>query len=86
MPTIAMPQAFTDHQLSRKVKASRILSLKNITGSYTISTQVRELSKEENLLDSQIHFMYVACQSHQCPRIEILDLLDFLHFLLWYDS
>ena len=51
-----MPRAFTDHPLSRKVKASRILSLKNITGSYTISTQVRELSKEENLRDCQIHF------------------------------
>ena len=74
-----MPRGLTDHPLSRKVKASRILSLKYITSSYAIETQVRELSKEENLRDCEIHFMYVACQSHQCPRIWILDLLDLLH-------
>ena len=52
-----MPRGFTDHPLSRKVKASRILSSKDITRSYAILTQVRELSKEENLRDCEIHFM-----------------------------
>ena len=57
MPTINMPRGFTDHPLSQKVKASRVLSSKDITRSYAILTQVRELSKEENLRDCEIHFM-----------------------------
>ena len=56
MPTINMPRGFTDHPLSRKVKASRFLSLADITSSYAIGTQVRELSKEENLRDCEINF------------------------------
>ena len=76
-----MPRGFTDHPLSRKVKASRILSLKGISRSYAIGTQVQELSKEENLQDYEIHFLWVGCQRHQCPlnptNICILHLLDF---------
>ena len=52
-----MPRGFTDHPLSRKVKASRILSLKGISRFYAIGTQVQELSKEENLQDCEIHFL-----------------------------
>ena len=52
-----MPRGFIDHPLSRKVKASWILSLKYISRSYAIETQVREMSKEENLRDCEIHFL-----------------------------
>ena len=52
-----MPRGFSDHPLSRKVKASRILNLKDITRTYAIGAQVRELSNEENLRDCEIHFV-----------------------------